>query len=85
MGLFFYSKPCFLTERMNAKNCFKIKIKIFILSETDDAMSLQDVEVRAKKLALKYVSRQPSMTINEMSNFDIVSITVPTHITPLMA
>lgn len=35
-------------------------------------MSLKEVEVRAKKLALNEVSRRDSM-INEISQFDIVS------------
>ncbi|CAG9786222.1 unnamed protein product [Diatraea saccharalis] len=41
--------------------------------ETDETMSLKEVELRAKKLALNDISRQNSMTVNEMSQFDITS------------
>ncbi|CAH0397943.1 unnamed protein product [Chilo suppressalis] len=40
---------------------------------TDETMSLKEVEVRAKKLALNDLSRHDSMSANEISQYDITS------------
>lgn len=46
---------------------------MLFVGETEEVMSLKEVEVKAKKMALNEVSRRDS-AINEAAQFDVVSL-----------